>query len=132
QLAATTRELADVEIRHREAAAHLAEEERNLTKLTAQLDQLRVENEQHRAAHLEGLRAAAALSSRISGLEATVCSTHSASQRGTSRLTELGRSREELETELSTQHSLLNELTAKVEACRCERSGLEAQAIQLR
>ena len=47
--------------RHREVARRLAEEERGLTKLTAQVDELRAENEQRRAAHLEQLRAVAAL-----------------------------------------------------------------------
>ena len=60
------------EPQHREVARRVAEQERALTRLTAEVDELRAENEQRRAAHLEQLRAAAALGNQISALESQV------------------------------------------------------------
>ncbi len=63
---------AAAEREHREVARRVAEQERALTRLTAELDELRTENEQRRTAHLEQLRVAAALGNQISALESQV------------------------------------------------------------
>jgi chromosome segregation protein len=90
QLAAIAKGLVAAEQEHREVARRLAEEERALTKVTTQLDEMRAENEQRRAAHLEQLRAASSLSNQISALESTVTSAATARERGARRLSELG------------------------------------------
>ena len=56
-------DLQAAEERHREVGSHLADQQRALTALTAQLDQIRSENEQRRSSHLEQLRTAASLTS---------------------------------------------------------------------
>ena len=61
QLREIVDEMAVAEREHREVARQLGEHERGLTKLTAQSDEQRSENEHRRGAHLEQLRAASAL-----------------------------------------------------------------------
>src|SRR5262249_50468893 len=66
---ATQVEVQAAEAKHRDLGNQLADQQRALTALTAQLDQIRSENEQRRATHLEQLRTSAALTSEISTLE---------------------------------------------------------------
>ena len=56
QLRTIEQELVVAESEHREVARRLAEEERGLTKLNTQVDELRADHEQRRSAHLEKLR----------------------------------------------------------------------------
>ena len=102
--------LAAAEIEHREVARRLAEEERGLTKITAQLDELRSELEQRRRAHLEQLRAASALGNEISALEAKVASTASAHGRGSRRSAEIATAREALGVEVTQARRTLAEI----------------------
>lgn len=89
QWKSTETTLVETENQQRELASRLGDEERALTRATAELDKLRGDNEQSRAAHLEKLRAAAALSNRISALEAHLKATAAAHEQGQARLTEL-------------------------------------------
>ena len=65
QLQDTTDALQTAEGSHRDVAKRLVEAERGLTEAMAELDQLRGENEQRRAAHLQQMRLAAALGNEI-------------------------------------------------------------------
>ena len=102
QLATIDNSLETAEKEHREVALRLAEEERGLTKLTAQLDELRAENEQRRSAHLEQMRAASALASQTSGLESGVASAAAARDRLSKRQSELATTLDALSGELQT------------------------------
>ena len=76
---------------HRKIAQRLVEGERALTELMARLDQVRGEHEQHRAAHLEQMRAVGVLGNEISGLESQVTTTSAARDRSRSRTADLDR-----------------------------------------
>ena len=127
QLQLTTDGLQSAEQQHREVARRLAEEERGLTKLTTQVDELRAENEQQRAAHLEQMRAAGVLGNRISGLEAKVGSTQAIRQRGSKRLTELTATRELLLGEVDQQRHKLAQLEELTLARRAELEQVQSQ-----
>lgn len=73
----------------RELSARLADEERALTTLNAQADQLRVENEQQRIAYLEQMRGGAAQANEISALEAQLARSEERRERCLSRLAEV-------------------------------------------
>ncbi len=92
QLHVADEALAGVETQQRELASRLGDEERALTRITSELDKLRTDNEQSRAAHLEKLRAAATLGNRISALEAHCLATQAAFEQGSARLAELNHS----------------------------------------
>jgi chromosome segregation protein len=114
--------LASAETAHRDVGRRLAEEERGLTKLTGQLDQLRAENERRRSAHLDELRIASALGSQISALESKVAATQAARERGTRRSAELVAARDALTIDLAG----LQQLTASLaETCRQAQQELE-------
>ncbi len=123
-------ESADTE--HREVARRLAEEERGLTKLTAQVDELRAENEQRRAAHLAQLRAASALSSQISALESRVATTQAMRERGSKRLSELTAARGALAVEVESLRASLATLAAQCQNCQSELEQLQAQLAESR
>jgi chromosome segregation protein len=110
QLREIAASLVAAEAEHRDVARRLAEEERGLTKLTAQVDELRAENEQRRDAHLQQLRSASALASEISALESKVASTAAARQRGAKRLSELAPARDALAAEVGQLRRSLAEL----------------------
>jgi chromosome segregation protein len=131
---------------HREVARRLAEEERGLTKLTAQLDALRSENEQRRAAHLGQMRAGAALASQVSGLEAKAASTEAVRERGGKRLAELTAAREALAEQLvalrdaagrvaeacAERHAQLDQLQASLARHRAEAEEAQQAVAHLR
>jgi chromosome segregation protein len=132
QLQLTTEGLQSAEQQHREVARRLAEEERGLTKLTAQVDEFRAENEQQRAAQLEQMRAAAVLGNRISGLEAKVGSTQAIRQRGSKRLAELAATRELLLEEVDQLRQKLAQLEELTLARRTELEQLQSQLAESR
>jgi chromosome segregation protein len=113
QLRETTQALETVDGAHREVARRVAEQERGLTRLTAELDELRTENEQRRAAHLEQLRVAAALGNQISALESQVSAAAAVCQRGDVRRADLAAARSKLQAELTQHRARLAELTAQ-------------------
>jgi chromosome segregation protein len=85
----TQAELQAADQKHRELASALADQQRALTALTAQLDQIRSENEQRRATHLEQLRSSAALTNEISALEGRLSRTEETRERCAQRLVDL-------------------------------------------
>ncbi len=97
---ATQTEVQVAEAKHRELGNQLADQQRALTALTAQLDQIRSENEERRATHLEQLRTSAALTSEISTLEGRLARTEEARQRSRDRLAELQSARERVQQDL--------------------------------
>ena len=131
-------DLQAAEQQHREVARRLAEEERGLTKLTSQVDELRAENEQHRSAHLERLRTAGALGNQISSLESKVSSTHGMRERGARRSAELATTREALAVEVQRLQSSVDELAqdcqhrqAELQQVQSQLAGERRQAAQL-
>ncbi|HZZ27339.1 MAG TPA: chromosome segregation protein SMC [Pirellulales bacterium] len=112
---ATQAEVQAAEVKHREVGNHLGDQQRALTALTAQLDQIRAENEQRRATHLEQLRTSAALTSEISTLENRLARTEEARQRSNLRLTELQTARERLEQDLAALNQRQQELIERRE-----------------
>ncbi|HEX3727749.1 MAG TPA: chromosome segregation protein SMC, partial [Pirellulales bacterium] len=127
QLGQIADNLAAAEHDHRDITQRLGEEERTLTKLTTQIDELRSENEQRRAAQLEQLRAASTLASEISGLESTTSSTQAARERGGRHLAELASARESLAAEVAAWRQTLAALEADCQARQTELQSLEAQ-----
>ncbi|MEX0675564.1 MAG: chromosome segregation protein SMC, partial [Pirellulales bacterium] len=122
QLLEINQDLESAQRDHREVARRLAEEERGLTKLTAQVDELRSENEQRRAAHLAQMRAAAALSSQTSALESKVAAGGVARDRGGKRLAELAAARESLELDVARKRETVGRLA---ESCHEKQTDLE-------
>ena len=96
----TQQELQTAEGRHREVSNHLADQQRALTALTAQLDQIRSENEQRRSSHLEQLRTAAALTSETNTLEGRLSRTDETRERVSTRLSEIQLTRQRNQEEL--------------------------------
>ena len=117
QLSDIAGNLAQAETEHRDVARRLAEEERALTKITAQVDELRSELEQRRRAHLEQLRAASSLGNEISALEAKVASTAAAHNRGSKRLEEIAAARDALDVEVNDARCTLAELEPACQNC---------------
>jgi len=101
QLQETSVSLVALEAAERETAHRLAQEERVLSKLTAERDETVARNEQRRVGHLEALKFAALLGKKISGLEAQVTSTKRAHEIGRRRQIELRSARETLVAELT-------------------------------
>ncbi len=132
QLRTIEQELVVAESEHREVARRLAEEERGLTKLNAQVDELRADHEQRRSAHLEKLRSAASLASEISGLESKVAATGMARQRGGKRLAELAAARETLSTEVGAFRQKLAELEPVCLARQSEQQEVQRQLTENR
>ncbi len=114
--------LATAESEHREVARRLAEEERNLTKLTTQVDETRAENEACRAAHLEQMRTASALASQTSALESKVATIDATRVRIKKRLDELSSVRETALGELAGVKASEAQLN---QACRHKQKTLE-------
>ncbi|HEY2883436.1 MAG TPA: AAA family ATPase, partial [Pirellulales bacterium] len=113
----TQLELQAAESRHREVGNGLADQQRALTALTAQLDQIRSENEQRRATHLEQLRTAAALTSETSTLEGRLSRTDETRERCAARLAELQAARRRNQDELQA----LSEREQELEERRQQR-----------
>jgi chromosome segregation protein len=84
--------------RQRELRQRLADEERSLTTLNHQADQLRAENEQQRTSYLEQMRAGAALANEISALEAQLARSEERREKCLSRLAGIAAQREQSQT----------------------------------
>ena len=114
QLRETAEALAAAEREHREVARKLAEHERGLTKLTSQVDEEHLANEQRRASHLEQLRSRSSLDSRISVLDAKVAAARATGERSGKRLSELTAAHDLLATEAEQ---------SRAQGCRTRRAG---------
>ncbi len=111
---ATLIEVQAAEAKHRQLAGGLADQQRALTALTAHLDQIRSENEQRRAAHLEQLRASAALSSEISTLEGRMSRTEETRERCGNRLAELEAAQDRIEHDIALLTERRDELVGRL------------------
>ncbi len=132
QLLEIAENLQSADQQHREAARGLAEEERGLTKLTAQVDELRAENEQRRALHLEQLRASSALGSQISALESKVATTQSVRERGGKRLNELATARDALSVEVEQSRENVARLDEQFRQRQTELHAVQSQLAENR
>ncbi len=103
---------ADAEEGRRLAMTHLADHERALTALTAQLDQIRDENHQRRSSLLEETKAASALANDIGGLESQIAALQETRETSRAQSIELTQQRESLATELAQLEIDHSELTS--------------------
>src|SRR5262249_8253346 len=87
---------------HRTTAQRLADEERAPPRLAAQADERRAETDRRRVAHLDEVRAAAALASKTSALESTVSAAQASCDRGEQRLAETAAARDVLAREVES------------------------------
>ncbi|MGA2063693.1 MAG: chromosome segregation protein SMC [Thermoguttaceae bacterium] len=112
QLHETGSTAAAAEQEHRGIAQRLAEGERGLTEVIGRLDHLRGENEQHRAAQLDEMRAAAALGNEISAVASQAAATQSAQEQTRGRIRDLDRQLAALAGELAVLRRQRDELAA--------------------
>jgi chromosome segregation protein len=111
----TKSEVAAAELNYQEVAVRLADQQRALTALTAQLDQIRGENEQRRATHLEQLRTSAALTNEISTLEGRLSRTEEARERCRIRLADLESTKLRVEQDIASLVERQQDLIARLE-----------------
>jgi chromosome segregation protein len=116
QLRQTAQSIRQAEDQQRQIARGVGQSERCLTEVMARLDQARSEGQQLRAAYLDQMRTAAALASRISGLEAQAEGARSTCRRTEKRLAELEEQRASLEEHLDALRREHDELGAQVKA----------------
>jgi len=135
ELEATDQQVHTAEEHHREITLRLGEGERELTGLIGDLDHLRGEHEQHRSAHMEQVRAAAALGNRISALESQAAAAEVDRDRCRKRIEELDRQVNEVHTELErlrqTREQLAETLQRQQQILEAAKSDL-AQLRQAR
>ncbi len=128
--------------KQRELRQRLADEERSLTTLNHQADQLRAENEQQRTSYLEQMRAGAALANEISALEAQLARSEERREKCLRRLAEIASQREqsqaafaELQLErtksVEASHALQQELVAARQRLNETRKALAQQQREL-
>ncbi len=128
--------------KQRELRQRLADEERTLTTLNHQADQLRAENEQQRTHYLEQMRAGAALANEISALEAQLARSEERREKCLRRLAEIAAQREqsqaafcELQLErtksVETSHSLQQQLIVARQKLDETRKALAATSVTL-
>ena len=128
----TLTEVQTAETKHRDLGNQLADQQRALTALTAQLDQIRGENEQRRSSHLEQLRTSAALANEISTLEGRVSRTDEARERCQTRLAELQTARERTEQDLASSTLRQKELAERLEERATQWATLRDELAQSR
>lgn len=128
--------------RQRELRQRLADEERTLTTLNHQADQLRAENEQQRTSYLEQMRAGAALANEISALEAQLARSEERREKCLSRLAGIAAQREQSQTafadlqlerskSVDASHSLQQQLIAARQKLDETRKSLARQQREL-
>ncbi|MBU4399115.1 MAG: AAA family ATPase, partial [Planctomycetes bacterium] len=116
QLSENTEALQTAEENHREVAKRLVEAERGLTEAMDSLDRLRGENQQRRAAYLEQMRLAAALSNEIGVLESRSAAADATRGRCGRHIEELDRLLDGLQRKLETLRERREKWTQQVEA----------------
>ena len=127
QLHETREAVEAAEEQHRQIARVFAQGERELTGLIDQLDQIRAQSHQHRAAHLEKMRAAASLGNEISGLESRVAAAGVSRERNERRLAELDDQSKLLENEFQQLQQRREELAAEVDRRRERLSRIQVR-----
>jgi chromosome segregation protein len=114
-LTAAQAAIVDAGIRRRELSSRMADEERALTALAAQVDQIRAENEQRRAAQLEEMRTAAAMAGEIKSLDAQLVRAEERRQNSLGRLAQLDSERLKVNSELAQLQAEREKLLARIE-----------------
>jgi chromosome segregation protein len=107
--------IVDADLRRRELSGRMADEERALTALAAQVDQIRAENEQRRAAQLEEMRTAAAMAGEIKSLDAQLVRAEERRQNSLGRLAQLDSDRLKVNSELAQLQAERETLLARIE-----------------
>ena len=115
QLRDTTAALEAAEQNHREVAVRLVEAERGLTDTIESLDRLRGENQQHRTAHDDAMRQAAALLGEIRSLESQSAAAESVRQHSGERLAELDVAIDVLQRQLTDLRQRRDEASARAQ-----------------
>ncbi len=115
QLQDTSQEVRSAEEHHRRIAVRLAEGERSLSSVITSLDQIRGENEQRRAAHMEQMHSTAALGNQSSRLESQVAAASAARVRSSNRLAQLDRQLDEVTAELGQLRHRRQESSRRVD-----------------
>jgi chromosome segregation protein len=118
--------------RQRQITRSLAESERGMTELMARLDQLRGENQQRRAGHLEQMRAAASLASQLSRLESQAAAALAARDRNRRQLDELDGQVAAAEGELAELQRQREELSAEADRRQKEHASAVTRLDELR
>jgi len=127
QLRETVEAIRQAEHQQRQIARTVGERERQLTDLMAQLDHVRCDGQQLRAAHFEQMRAAATLGSLISGLESRAAAAQATRQRTGQRLAELDAQLAALAEELHALRRQHDELAAQLEVGNGQVAAARAQ-----
>ncbi|HTM56018.1 MAG TPA: chromosome segregation protein SMC [Pirellulales bacterium] len=131
---------------HRDVARRLAEEERTLTRLTSEVDELRSDIDRRRTAQIEAMRTAGALASQISALESRVVSLEAGRERSGKRLAELAAEHQALDgraTSLAQElertstacaqcEERLDNIKTAIARCRAERASAREQLVETR
>jgi chromosome segregation protein len=127
--------IVDADLRRRELSSRMADEERALTALAAQVDQIRAENEQRRATQLEEMRTAAAMAGEIKSLDAQLVRSEERRQNSLGRLAQLDTERLKVNSELSELGAERERLLARIEVRNTDlataRHGLASSREQL-
>lgn len=126
QLEDTRQAVQEAEEQHRQVGLHLVEGERELTGVMSELDHVRGENEQRRAAYMDQMRAAATLGNESSALQSQVEAASSARQRTEQRLAELEGQIDATTAELDDLRHRLEQLVEQ--SNRCEEAVAQAKA----
>ncbi len=128
QMQATKDAAAAAEARHREIALQLADQQRTLTDLTTELDQIRFENEKCRTALLEETRAAATLANEIAALESQSAEAQKSRENCLAQQAELNSEKTRLAAELdelNDRHQrLIDQLSVRADARTAARNQL--------
>ena len=145
QFRETSGAVRDAEEQQREVARRVGEGERQLTDLISRIDRLRGESQDRRAAHLEQMRAHAALGSRTSALESQAESACAAREQAAERLAQLEgqlsslgeelhglrRQREELSSAVDYRNEQLKAARARLADHRQQRDRRHTEVAQL-
>jgi chromosome segregation protein len=115
QLRNTAEAVQTAKDQHREIGLRLVEGERELTGVIARLDQVRGENEQRRAAHMEQMRAAASLGNHGSALESQLAAASASHQRCHSRIAQLDQQLDQTAAELDELRHHHQQFSQRVE-----------------
>jgi len=133
----TTRSLQDAQQAHDLIRDRLARHDQTLADLATELDRLRLDRDQHRAEHVEALRAASTLSTRISSLQSQFQGVRDAETRLLQRSSELeglvSACAEELAQATTAEQALNEEADQKrraLESTRFQLADVRAQLDQ--
>ncbi len=132
QMRAAMLSAADAQQRHRQAAMRSADHQRTTSALTAQLDQLRADNEQRRAAFLEETRGAAVLANEINLLRSQLGRAEEARDLARARQTELRSERERLAAELTELEAIHQRLADRLASDAAALAAAQSQLADLR